>query len=41
MSSEKRKFEKPEVKKEDTYKTAGSEHCHQVKVNDCSYPAKA
>lgn len=41
MNKEKMQYEKPKLNKEEKYQTAGYEHCHQVKVNDCSYPAKA
>ena len=38
---EKKMYVKPRMIKEEKYQTANAEHCHQVKVNDCSWPAKA
>jgi hypothetical protein len=38
--SQVKEFVKPMLIEEDTYQTASAEHCHQVKVNDCSFPAK-
>lgn len=34
-------FVKPVLIAQETYQTASMEHCHQVKVNDCSFPMKA
>lgn len=36
-----KKFVKPVLISRDHYQTASAEHCHQVKTNDCDYPAKA
>lgn len=41
MKQKKKKFEKPAIVKEEKYQTAGVEHCHQVKDNDCSWVMKA
>ena len=38
---EKKTFQKPVIIKEQKYETVNSEHCHQVKTNDCSFPMKA
>ena len=35
-----KEFVKPVLISEDRYQTASVEHCHQVKVNDCSFPMK-
>lgn len=36
-----KEFVKPTLIEEDLYQGASAEHCHQVKPNDCSFPAKA
>ena len=43
MKAEKKKvFVTPVLLKEEKYQAGQIEHCHQVKINDCSpYPMKA
>lgn len=41
MEQKKKEYEKPIIIKEEKYQTAGDDHCRQVKLNDCSWPAKA
>lgn len=36
-----KKFTKPKLIKQETYRTANSEHCHQVKQECSPYQAKA
>ena len=40
-TEDKKTFISPAILKEEMYQTAGSEHCHQVKDNDCDYVMKA
>lgn len=41
MKSEKKRFVKPQIIKEEKYQTANIEHCHQVKDECSPYQMKA
>ncbi len=41
MKENAKKFEKPVLLRQETYQTASSEHCHQVKSECSPYQAKA